>query len=141
MSLAGCGSSQTQGSSDTKGSSTLKVEVLAPVTGSLSLQGQEKVNAVKIAADKINSAGGIKGQKIETVVEDDQGMNPGAVSAFQKLSARKDLIAILGPAPSTQTKSLLNSIEETCRKPAKPKHHDYRDSLGTKGTVYRVTQS
>lgn len=99
---AGCGSS----------SGTLKVGVIAPTTGPLSLQGQEKVNALNIAAEEINSAGGIKGKKIELVVEDDQGTNPGAVSAFQKLASQKDLIAVIGPAPSTQVKSILKNIDE-----------------------------
>ena len=50
---------------------TLKVGVFLSLTGSTASYGTSSLNAIKLATDEINSLGGINGNQIELVIEDD----------------------------------------------------------------------
>ena len=65
---------------------TLKIGVVAPVTGPAAESGRFQVNGAKLAAEEVNKAGGVLGKQLELVIEDDQTTNPGAVLAFSKLA-------------------------------------------------------
>jgi len=51
---------------------------------------------------QINAAGGVLGRPLELVTEDDQGTNPGAIAAFNRLASRGDITAYMSPSRSTQ---------------------------------------
>ena len=51
----------------------IKIAAGAPITGELAKQGQEVVNAVRLAVDHWNKNGGVLGKKVEVLEADDQG--------------------------------------------------------------------
>src|SRR5579872_4234756 len=65
----------------------IKIAAGAPLTGSLAKQGQEVVNAVKLAVDEWNAKGGVLGKKIALVEADDQGNPQVGVAAAEKVAA------------------------------------------------------
>ena len=80
---------------------TIDIGLIADMTGPAALSGKHKVNGARLAVDEINAHGGIKGKKINLIVEDDQGMNQAGVSAYQRLAANMNIVAIIGSVRST----------------------------------------
>lgn len=73
--------------------------------------GEGGRNALMLAVDERNHAGGIKGRKIELVVQDD-GQNPEkAVAAIQALLAAK-VQAIVGPSTSAMSAVIVPRVTE-----------------------------
>src|ERR1700756_654008 len=66
-------------------SQTLKIGVPVPLSGSNANAGTDIVNGAKLAAARINAAGGVLGKQIELVPEDDACDAQTAVQAAQKL--------------------------------------------------------
>ena len=54
---------------------TIKIGVNEPLTGAFAASGNYVTNGAKIAADKINTKGGVLGKKVELVIEDNKS-NP-----------------------------------------------------------------
>ena len=52
---------------------TIKICLMAPLTGAWASEGQDMQQIVELLADEINAAGGINGQQIEILTEDDGG--------------------------------------------------------------------
>ena len=80
------------------GSSTgnrLLVGVLAPLTGPNAAQGEDMVRATKLAVNAANKAGGIRGQKIELDVQDDQCTAQVGAQAAEKLVS-DGVVAVVG---------------------------------------------
>jgi len=103
--------------SETTAQKKIKIAVLLPVTGALSIYTEKNVRGVKMAVDDINVAGGIMGQQVEFFVEDTAG-NPGQASALvKKVSADKDVLAIIGPGTTGSTVAVGPALEE-CKIPA-----------------------
>ena len=75
---------------------TIKIGAIFPLTGEVAAYGQEGKNAVTLAVDEINAAGGILGRKVILFVEDDGASPKGAVSAAQKLVDIDKVDAIIG---------------------------------------------
>lgn len=73
----GCGASKT--------SDTWKFGGIGPVTGSAAAYGQGVKNAIELAVNEINAAGGINGVKIEYRFEDDELDNEKSVNAYNTL--------------------------------------------------------
>lgn len=74
---------------------TITIGVLVPTTGSEATYGQDMANAVKIAQDEINKAGGVLGKQLAMVVGDD-GCDPQqAVNAATKLVSQ-GVVAVVG---------------------------------------------
>src|ERR1700761_1924852 len=79
----------------------LKIGMVAPVTGSAAESGKYAQIGAQMAIDEINAAGGVLGNTLKLVVEDDQTTNPGAVNAFSRLATDAEIPAFLGPIRST----------------------------------------
>ena len=75
---------------------TIKIGLMAPLTGAWASEGQDMQQIVELLADEINMAGGINGQKIEIVTEDDGGDPRTAALAAQRLSTQ-GLVAVVEP--------------------------------------------
>jgi branched-chain amino acid transport system substrate-binding protein len=86
----------------THSADTLKIGVVAEITGPNAEAGVYTVNGARLAADEINQKGGVLGKQIELVIEDNQSTNPGSVLAVSKLGGNKEIVAMLGPIRSTQ---------------------------------------
>jgi branched-chain amino acid transport system substrate-binding protein len=64
---------------------TIKIGVPVPLSGPYASAGVDVLNAAKLAADKINAAGGVLGKQIEILGEDDACDAQQGVQAAQKL--------------------------------------------------------
>lgn len=94
----------------------IKIGVLAPISGQYAeTSGLPMVDAVQLAADQVNEAGGLevngRQYKIVLVVEDDAANPETAVSAAQKLINQDDVIAIIGP-PFSSTAIPVGDVAE-----------------------------
>ncbi len=83
---------------------TIRIGVIAPITGSIPIVGQSTVNAAQLAVQEVNDAGGLEvgGQKlkVELFIEDNQDRKETAVSAAQKLINQSGVVALIGPQAS-----------------------------------------
>lgn len=81
---------------------TIKMGILCPLTGVISAYGQEQKNAVEMAVEEINAAGGILGKQIVTQLEDDEKKPELAASMTQKL-INDGVDVIIGGMSSSET--------------------------------------
>jgi branched-chain amino acid transport system substrate-binding protein len=73
----------------------LTIGVLVPTTGSEATYGQDMANAVTLAIEEINAAGGVLGKQLDSIVGDDACDAQQAVNAASKL-ASSGVIGIVG---------------------------------------------
>ncbi|MEM3126441.1 MAG: penicillin-binding protein activator [Candidatus Woesearchaeota archaeon] len=84
-------------------SNVYKIGVMLPSTGDVAVLGQPMIDAVKMAADEINEKGGIRGKKIELVIEDSKCNPKEASTAATKLTSVDKVVAIVGELCSSAT--------------------------------------
>jgi branched-chain amino acid transport system substrate-binding protein len=82
---------------------TIKIGTIQPLTGAIAVYGKNVTNAVQLAVDEVNAAGGINGKKVELIVEDDSFKPDNTVAAFKKLATKDKVIAIVGALTSNCT--------------------------------------
>jgi branched-chain amino acid transport system substrate-binding protein len=84
-----------------KGASTIRVGVIAELTGDMPAVGESCKKAAQLAAKEINDAGGLtigdKQYKVELFIEDNAGKADQSASAAQKLITQQKVLAIVGP--------------------------------------------
>ncbi|MCP4719711.1 MAG: ABC transporter substrate-binding protein [Desulfobacteraceae bacterium] len=80
---------------------TLSVGAVTPLTGKLAVYGEGFQQAMLLAAEEINAAGGINGDTLEIVFEDNNSTSKGSVSAIRKLITIDKLSVVFGPAASS----------------------------------------
>jgi branched-chain amino acid transport system substrate-binding protein len=80
----------------------IKIGVQAPLTGDYAYEGKGFENAVKLLAEQSNAAGGVNGQKVEIVVEDDKGDPQEASLVADRLVSQK-VSAVIGGYNSSAT--------------------------------------
>jgi branched-chain amino acid transport system substrate-binding protein len=90
----------------------LRIGMLAPLTGPGARFGESQRNGVQSAIDELNAGGGIDGRRIELVIEDTKTEPPTAVTAFTRLSARTDLLALFGSAASLDVPAYLPQVDQ-----------------------------
>jgi branched-chain amino acid transport system substrate-binding protein len=64
---------------------TLRIGAVLPLTGSSARYGKWISEGLDIAVEQVNAAGGINGNRLEIIYEDDQALPAPATSAMQKL--------------------------------------------------------
>ncbi|MCR4607832.1 MAG: ABC transporter substrate-binding protein [Oscillospiraceae bacterium] len=118
--MAACGSepaaaSSSAGSSSASSSSssasapaateadTYKIAVALALTGGSAEQGNEVRNAVKLAIDDVNAAGGINGKMVELVDYDDQADPKQAATVANAIAADESILAVVGHTNSSCT--------------------------------------
>jgi branched-chain amino acid transport system substrate-binding protein len=84
---------------------TIIIGNIAPMTGALAAYGTAVDNAVRMAADEINAAGGILGATVEISTKDDQHTPAEAVSGFNALLS-EGATAIIGAVASADTSAI-----------------------------------
>jgi branched-chain amino acid transport system substrate-binding protein len=89
---------------------SLKIGLVAPLTGPGAESGRFQIQGAKLAVEEVNKAGGVLGRQVELLIEDDQTTNPGAVLAFSKLAGDKDIPAFIGSIRSTQVHAMAPDI-------------------------------
>lgn len=95
--LSGCKNTQTSENG------TIKIGLVAPLSGSMAQDGKAILNAAKLAVDEANKNGGINNNRVELVFEDDKGEPKEAAAIANKYSADSDITAVMGSfsAPCT----------------------------------------
>lgn len=78
----------------------IKVGVAEALTGPAAKYGVAIKNGFTLAADGINAKGGINGNKIALVVEDEQGKKEEAINVFKKLIFQEKVLLVFGPTLS-----------------------------------------
>ena len=89
----------------------IKIGCVFAITGPASWLGEPEANTARMIVEKVNAAGGIKGNKIELLVEDSQGDETRAKNAVQKL-IREGVVAIIGPSRSGTTMAVVGVCTE-----------------------------
>ncbi len=83
---------------------TIKVGVVAELTGDIPAVGASCKNAAEMAVQEINDAGGLDvggtKYKVELFIEDNAGKADQSASAAQKLITQQNVVAIIGPNAS-----------------------------------------
>ncbi len=87
--LAGCGESKT-----------IKIGTILPISGQVSAYGIQTRDAVKMAIEEINAAGGVLGKQLELIVEDDENNPEKTTNAFKKISAKDKVVGFVGALTS-----------------------------------------
>jgi branched-chain amino acid transport system substrate-binding protein len=82
---------------------TIRVGEVDPLTGGVSQFGIGSHQGFVLALEEVNAEGGILGQKIELVTEDDQSRPGQSATAVRKLITQDKVVAILGDATSSAT--------------------------------------
>lgn len=95
VALAACGNAS--GSSTASGGSPYKLGVLVSQTGPASQLGVGELRGARLAADRLNAAGGVDGHKIQIVALDDQTTPDQDVQQARQLVSQK-VAAIVGPS-------------------------------------------
>jgi branched-chain amino acid transport system substrate-binding protein len=90
---------------------TIKIGLMAPLTGSWASEGQEMKRNVELLAAEQNAKGGLLGKQIEVVVEDDGGDPRTASLAAQRLST-KGVVAVIGTYGSAVTEASQSILDE-----------------------------
>ena len=87
--FAGCGANDGAATStetvDTSGELTWRLGGIGPITGGAAQYGQGVMNAIQIAVDEVNEAGGINGYKVSFNFQDDETDPQKAVNAYNTL--------------------------------------------------------
>ncbi len=80
----------------------IKIGLSAPLTGSYASEGQEAKQVVDLLAAEVNAKGGVLGQKVVVITEDDGGDARTAGLAAQKLVSQ-GVVAVIGTYGSSVT--------------------------------------
>jgi branched-chain amino acid transport system substrate-binding protein len=98
--------------SGTVGAETIKIGVNEPMTGAFAASGTYVVNGAKIAADEINAKGGILGEQIELVIEDNKSNPTEAAAVAEKLITRDKVPVMMGAWGSSLTLAVMPKLME-----------------------------
>ncbi|MFZ6872932.1 ABC transporter substrate-binding protein [Undibacterium sp. Di27W] len=78
----------------------IKIGVAEALTGPAAKYGVAIKNGFTLAAEQINAKGGVNGNKIQLVAEDEQGKKEEAINVFKKLLFQEKVLMIFGPTLS-----------------------------------------
>ncbi len=95
----------------------VKLGLMPPLTGIVSLYGQEITWAAQIACMEINERGGVLGRPLEIVIEDDGSLPETAVPAALKLVQDHKCSAIIGNLLSNSRIAVANRVTEPLKVP------------------------
>ena len=99
--FAGCSSAPAAEAGSDSGDS-IKVGVLAPLTGSVAEYGVAVANGVKMYVEELNAAGGINGKQVELIEYDEEGDSAKAVTGYNSL-VDQGVTAIIGDVTTAPT--------------------------------------
>lgn len=99
--FAGCTQSPSPSGGDAK-TETIKIGLLAPLTGGVAEYGVAVANGVRLFVEELNAKGGINGKQIELVEYDEEGDAAKAVTGYNAL-VDKGVTAIIGDVTTAPT--------------------------------------
>jgi branched-chain amino acid transport system substrate-binding protein len=83
----------------------IKIGIAEALTGNASQYGVAIRKGFELAAGEIASSGGINGQKLELVIEDEQGKKEEAINVFKKLIFQDKVVLLFGPTLSNSAQA------------------------------------
>lgn len=83
----------------------IKIGAAEALSGGAAQYGISIRNAQQLAVEQINAAGGINGDKLVLVVEDEQGKKEEAINVFKKLIFQDRVLMIFGPTLSNSAQA------------------------------------
>lgn len=99
--LTGCGSGSTNEETETPAEADeIVIGTIQPISGQISVFGIQSRDAVQMAVDEINAAGGVLGKQIRLVVSDDAADPEKTLSAFTKQVTQDKIVALVGALTS-----------------------------------------
>ncbi len=90
---------------------SIKVGLMGPMTGSWASEGQEMKQVLDLLVEEVNAAGGVNGQKVQLIVEDDGGDPRTAALAAQRL-VTQGVVGVIGTYGSSITEATQNIYNE-----------------------------
>ena len=95
---------------------SIKVGIVLPLTGDQAKFGEIEKRSFEMAAEEINAKGGVKGNKIELLFEDDTGKPDVGRSAVEKLISR-DKVAVLTGGYSSSVTAAVTAVAQQFKMP------------------------
>lgn len=83
----------------------IKIGAAEALTGNAAQYGAPIRKGFELALGEINGAGGINGQKIELIIEDEQGKKEEAINVFKKLIFQDKVLMLFGPTLSNSAQA------------------------------------
>ena len=90
----------------------IKIGVNQPLTGDVAASGNYVTDGAKIAADEINASGGVLGQQVELIIEDNKSNPTEAVAVAEKLIGSDQVPVMMGAWSSTFTLAVMPKLME-----------------------------
>ena len=86
-------------------SAQIKIGAAEALTGNAAQYGAPIRKGFELALGEINGSGGINGQKIEMVIEDEQGKKEEAINVFKRLIFQDKVLMLFGPTLSNSAQA------------------------------------
>ncbi len=83
----------------------VRIGITVPLTGFAAADGKSALDGAKLAVAQANAKGGIKGEKLELVIYDDQASPKEAVPAATKLVEKDKVVGAVGGSYSGSTRA------------------------------------
>ena len=83
----------------------IKLGVAEALSGGAAQYGVSIRNGFQLAAEEINAAGGVNGNKLTLVIEDEQGKKEEAINVFKKLIFQDKVLMVFGPTLSNSAQA------------------------------------
>ncbi len=93
------------GASTLASAAEIRIGVAEALSGGAAQYGVSIRNGFQLAVDEINAAGGVNGNKISLVIEDEQGKKDEAINAFKKLIFQDKVLMLFGPTLSNSAQA------------------------------------
>lgn len=90
----------------------INIGLLPPLTGLVSIYGQEIKQAGELTVEMINEAGGVLGRKVNLVIQDDGSLPETAVPAAERLVKKDGCVMISGCLLSNSRIAVNNQVAE-----------------------------
>src|SRR5579863_5245875 len=87
------------------GAADLKIGVAEALSGGAAQYGATIRNGLQLAAEEINASGGINGNRLTLVIEDEQGKKDEAINVFKKLIFQDRVLMVFGPTLSNSAQA------------------------------------
>lgn len=105
--LAGCGGGAKQ-----EASNEIKIGGNFELTGGVANYGKQAVNGIQLAIKQANASGGVLGKQIKLVLADNKSEAAEATNAITKLITQDKVVAVFGPATSSNTIATLQVAQD-----------------------------
>ncbi len=104
--LAGCGGGAKQEAND------IKIGGDFELTGGVANYGKQAVNGIQLAIKQANANGGVLGKQLTLVLADNKSEAAEATNAITKLITQDKVVAVLGPATSSNTLAVVQVSQD-----------------------------